>query len=123
MFYNYDVPGVGPDETYLIGGDSGGPSFAVVNGKLAILGEHFSTYGTGGSDTVRRRTARKLRTARGGRSMAFCRPTSIRVDAMLPANQQLTTVVPEPGTALLLIAAVMMLWAAASRRGAAKRRV
>ena len=48
MFFDYDVPGVGPDETYLIGGDSGCPSFAVVDGKLALLGEHFSTYGTSG---------------------------------------------------------------------------
>jgi hypothetical protein len=48
MFFNYDVPGLGADETYLIGGDSGGPSFVIVNGKLALLGEHFSTYGTSG---------------------------------------------------------------------------
>jgi hypothetical protein len=48
MFFNYDVPGLGEDETYLIGGDSGGPSFAIVNGQLALLGEHFSTYGTSG---------------------------------------------------------------------------
>jgi autotransporter-associated beta strand protein len=48
MFYNYDIPGVGPAETYLMGGDSGGPSFAVVNGHLALLGEHFSNWGTCG---------------------------------------------------------------------------
>ena len=48
MFFNYDVPGLGADETYLISGDSGGPSFAIVNGKPALLGEHFSTYGTSG---------------------------------------------------------------------------
>jgi hypothetical protein len=48
MFFNYDVPGVGLDETYLMPGDSGGPSFAVVGGRLALLGEHFSNYGTSG---------------------------------------------------------------------------
>jgi hypothetical protein len=48
MFFDYDVPGLGEDETYLISGDSGGPSFAIVNGELALLGEHFSTYGTSG---------------------------------------------------------------------------
>lgn len=48
QFFDYDVPGLGEDETYLISGDSGGPSFAVVNGTLALLGEHFSTYGTSG---------------------------------------------------------------------------
>jgi hypothetical protein len=48
MFFDYDAPGLGEDETYLISGDSGGPSFAVVNGTLALLGEHFSTYGTSG---------------------------------------------------------------------------
>ena len=48
MFFNYDLPGVGADESYLMGGDSGGPSFAVVNGQLALLGEHFSNWGTCG---------------------------------------------------------------------------
>ena len=48
MFFNYDVPGVGPSESYLMGGDSGGPSFSLVNGKLALMGEHFSNWGTSG---------------------------------------------------------------------------
>ncbi|MGA2253062.1 MAG: hypothetical protein ABSG53_00235, partial [Thermoguttaceae bacterium] len=48
MFFNYDIPGVGPDETYLMLGDSGAPSFAIVNGQLALLGEHFSNWGTCG---------------------------------------------------------------------------
>ena len=47
MFFNYDLSSA--DSTYLIGGDSGGPSFAVVNGQLALLGEHFSTWGTCGN--------------------------------------------------------------------------
>ena len=48
MFFNYSLPGLGPDESYLMGGDSGGPSFAVVNGQLTLLGEHFSNWGTCG---------------------------------------------------------------------------
>ena len=31
----------GANESYLEGGDSGGPSFAVVDGELALLGTHF----------------------------------------------------------------------------------
>jgi hypothetical protein len=120
MFYNYDVPGVGADETYLIGGDSGGPSFAVVAGKLALLGEHFSSYGTSGQIPFD-----------GGSPKAgdgswwsvdgFLPAYVNQIDAMLPADQQITTVVPEPGTGLLLVAAAVTLAAAASLRGVAKR--
>jgi len=94
MFFNYDVPGVGPDETYLIGGDSGGPSFAVVDGKLALLGEHFSTYGTSG-----------LIPFDGGPPKAsdgswwsvdgFVPAYLDQLDSVLPADQQMTTVVPK----------------------------
>ena len=76
MFYNYDASG-GPDETYLIGGDSGGPSFAVVNGKLALFGEHFSSYGTSGLIPFDAEP-RRLPMVRGDRSMVSCRPTSRR---------------------------------------------
>lgn len=41
MVYDYDdadIPDVGADETFLVGGDSGGPSFVVENGALAIVG-------------------------------------------------------------------------------------
>jgi hypothetical protein len=42
MYFDYDATGgQGPDEAYLEGGDSGGPSFAVVNNSLALLGIHF----------------------------------------------------------------------------------
>ncbi len=115
MFYNYDVPGVGPDETYLIGGDSGGPSFAVVNGKLALLGEHFSSYGTSGQIPF---DGGPPKASDGSWwSVDGFLPSYIdQVDAMLPANQQLTTVVPEPGTAVLLIVGATLLLARAWRR-------
>jgi hypothetical protein len=114
MFFNYDEPGVGPDETYLIGGDSGCPSFAVVNGKLALLGEHFSTYGTSG-----------LIPFDGGDPKA---PDGSwwSVDGLVPAYiDQLNanmggdriTVVPEPSTACLLIVAAAMLFVATRRGG------
>ena len=51
MYYDYDnndVPSVGGDETFLIPGDSGGPSFAVWNNELALLGIHwFNGYENG----------------------------------------------------------------------------
>ena len=40
MEFNYDNPGVGDDECYLMGGDSGGPSFAIYNNSLALVGIH-----------------------------------------------------------------------------------
>ncbi|AOS84921.1 hypothetical protein BIU88_12750 [Chlorobaculum limnaeum] len=39
---NNDAPSVGGDETYLITGDSGAPSFTVVNSSLSLLGIHWS---------------------------------------------------------------------------------
>ena len=101
MFFNYDVPGVGPDETYLIGGDSGCPSFAVVNGKLALLGEHFSTYGTSGlvpADWG----APKASDGSWWSVDGFVPAYIDQLNAVLPADQQVTTVVPEPGTLMLL---------------------
>jgi hypothetical protein len=42
MYYSYNATGgQGANEAYLEGGDSGGPSFAVWNGALALLGIHF----------------------------------------------------------------------------------
>jgi hypothetical protein len=42
MYYDYAATGgKGADEAYLESGDSGGPSFAVVNNSLALLGIHF----------------------------------------------------------------------------------
>jgi hypothetical protein len=114
MFYNYDVPGVGPDETYLIGGDSGAASFAVVDGKLALLGEHFSTYGTSG-----------LIPYDGGSPKAsdgswwsvdgFVPAYLDQLNAVLPANQQVSTVVPEPSAMTLLASFLVAALSAALR--------
>ena len=114
MFFNYDDPGVGPDETYLIGGDSGGPSFAVVAGKLALLGEHFSTSGTngslpGGNDYG----APKAGDGSWWSVDGFVPDYIPQLNSVLPADQQVTVVVPEPSAmALLVVAAGMFLSAA-----------
>jgi hypothetical protein len=43
MYFPYYANGgqQGANEAYLEGGDSGGPSFAIANGSLALLGTHF----------------------------------------------------------------------------------
>lgn len=56
LLYDYDnndVPSVGGDETYLNGGDSGGPSFAVFNSRLALIGIHWgkTSYPASSTDT------------------------------------------------------------------------
>jgi hypothetical protein len=117
MFFNYDVPGVGLDETYLIGGDSGLPSFAVVDGKLALLGEHFSTYGTSGLLIPADWGSPKAADGSWWSVDGFVPAYIDQLNAVLPLNQQVTTVVPEPSSALLLIAGAAILWAVAWRRG------
>jgi hypothetical protein len=115
MFYNYDVPGVGASESYLMGGDSGGPSFAVVNGKLALLGEHFSNWGTSGLPGA---PGNVWPTAGDGSWWS--------VDGFLPAyidqldanmgGQSITTI-PEPATlSLLLLGAIGLVRTRRARR-------
>jgi len=41
-FHEKPGTGLGESECYLLGGDSGGPTFTVVNGKLVLLGIHFT---------------------------------------------------------------------------------
>jgi hypothetical protein len=99
MFFNYDQPGVGSDETFLIIYDSGCPSFAVVDGKLALLGEHFSASDAGPP------------TASDGSWWS--------VDGFVPAyidqlnarmgDDRVTVVAPEPSTLMLLAAAALAL--------------
>jgi hypothetical protein len=116
MFYNYDLPGVGPDETYLIGGDSGGPSFTVVDGKLALLGEHFSTYGTsgllpGGNDYGPPKSGDGSWWSVDGFVPAYID----QLNSHLPADNQVTVVVPEPSALVLIFAAIVSLVLFSSR--------
>jgi hypothetical protein len=49
MEFDYNTTsGLGADECYLIGGDSGGPSFIDVNGQLSLVGIHYYNMGTPG---------------------------------------------------------------------------
>jgi hypothetical protein len=94
MEFNYDtVGGLGADECFLIGGDSGGPSFMDVNGQLAVVGIHYYDYGTPdvmdwgmiSGDSFVPYYVSQLNANMGGESV--------------------TTVVPEPASLVLLAAA------------------
>ena len=47
-FHAEEGTGTGAGDCHLIGGDSGGPSFAVLRGRLALVGVHFTTNDTNG---------------------------------------------------------------------------
>ncbi|MFM7133180.1 MAG: dockerin type I domain-containing protein [Planctomycetota bacterium] len=47
-FHAAEGTGTGASDCHLIGGDSGGPSFALVGGRLALVGVHFTTNDTNG---------------------------------------------------------------------------
>jgi hypothetical protein len=47
IYYTFSATGGdGPDEAYLMSGDSGGPSFGYVNGQLAVVGVHWTNSGS-----------------------------------------------------------------------------
>ncbi len=97
IFDYHTTQGVGADETYLQAGDSGAPSFATVNGALALVGIHFAISSNTISDGV----------------MSF--------DSFVPAyiaqlnthmsasGQSVMTVVPEPGLIALVPVALGLL--------------
>ena len=84
--FDFDaVGGVGPDESFIQGGDSGGPSFIAVGDQLAIVGLHWFKFGTTSGDTFVPEYLPGLR------------------NALLPwRGESLTTIVPEPSTLVLL---------------------
>ena len=134
MFFNYNLPGVGPDESYLMSGDSGGPSFAVVDGQLTLLGEHFSTWGTcgqpGAPGNVPPTIVNGVLT--GGDPNAsnpanesgawwsvdgFVPSYVSQIDAqMAGSGESVATVVPEPSSAMLLLAGLLAVAAVAWRK-------
>ena len=90
MEYDYNtVSGLRADECYLIGGDSGGPSFVDADGQLALVGIHYYNGGTPGpvdiglisGDSFVPYYLSQLNANMGGESVAL---------------------VPEPGTLVLL---------------------
>jgi hypothetical protein len=141
MFFDYDLA-AGADETYLIGGDSGGPSFAVVNGQLALLGEHFSTWGTSGQPGA---PGGGIPTDDGNGHLTNGDPNTSNpsgevgqwwsVDGFVPdyisdinaamaaagSSERVTTVVPEPSSMILLLAGLASLAAVAMRHGMGAR--
>jgi len=50
--FEYDVPGLGDDETYLQSGDSGAPSLTIFNGKPAVVGVHWFVSTDTGNPTL-----------------------------------------------------------------------
>jgi hypothetical protein len=110
MYYPYYANGgqQGTNESYLEGGDSGGPSFTVVNGSLVLLGTHFVDDGP---------------VYDGALSGDSFIPFYIsQLDANMTGGEQVSIVVPEPGSLLLLgVGTIGFLGCTWRRRVAAKR--
>lgn len=95
LTYDYDTShGYNPGEAMLQGGDSGGPSFVVVGGELALVGIHWFNY-TGDVDPNR---------APNGSGDTYVSRYINQINALMTGGEQLTVVaVPEPSTILLLV--------------------
>jgi hypothetical protein len=119
MFYNYDSSG-GLSESYLMGGDSGGPSFSVYNGQLMLMGEHFSNWGTSGLPGAPGNVWPTTGDGSWWSVDGFLPSYVSQIDASLPADQQIATVqpVPEPITMTSLALAMGGLGAYLKRRKA-----
>lgn len=97
--YDYDTPtgGVGPDEAMVQGGDSGAPSFLIVNNRPAILGFHWFQYTGDFGDA-----------AAGSGDTAI--PGYISAINQAMVGQQLSIViVPEPGS-MALVGLPLLAW-------------
>jgi hypothetical protein len=92
--YDYDTAnGFDPGEAQLHGGDSGGPSFVVTGGQLALVGIHWFTYSDSNDPTV------------AGSGDTYVSPYITQINALMTGGEQLTVLsVPEPSTILLLAA-------------------
>ncbi len=89
--FDYDNPGgVGADESMLIGGDSGGPSFISVGNQLALVGIHwFNSVGGGYSGD------------------SFVPEYISQINTILGASgESLSVIVPEPSSVALIFAAI-----------------
>jgi hypothetical protein len=103
---NSDTPSVGNDETFIQVGDSGAPTFTVVEGKLAVLGVHWAI------------TDSFPATNEGESTVDTFVPSYVSdLNAVLDDQSQAVSLVPEPGTALLLGMALLG-WAVRRPRAA-----
>ncbi len=91
MEFGYDTPGLGSDEAYLIGGDSGGPDFIDVNGHLALVGIHYYNGGTPLNIPDISQTS----------GSSFVPYYVTQLDTQM-SGESITTIVPEPASFILL---------------------
>jgi hypothetical protein len=101
FIFDYDNPGgVGADEARVEVGDSGAPSFIIVNGKPALVGVHWFNYendafdgqfGRGSGDSFISLFVNELNTAM----------------AAMGSNERVT-VVPEPGAWIVVLAGTIL---------------
>lgn len=102
---NDDTPTVGGDETFLQGGDSGGPTFNLASGQLALIGIHWAI-----SDDF-------PGTNEGEVFVDSAVPAYIdAINGVLDDQGQSLTLIPEPAPALLLCGGFVLLAATARRR-------
>jgi hypothetical protein len=102
---NSDSPSVGGDETFLQGGDSGAPTFNIVDGKLALIGIHWAI-----SDDF-------PGTDEGETFVDSAVPAYISaINDVLDDKGQQLTVVPEPTSAALLLCGAIALAGVRRRR-------
>jgi hypothetical protein len=95
---NSDTPSVGGDETFLQSGDSGAPTFNIIDGKLALIGIHWAI-----SDDF-------PGTDEGELFIDSAVPAYIsEINDVLDDKGQQLTLVPEPASAALLLAGACCL--------------
>jgi hypothetical protein len=109
MEFDYNtVSGLGADECYLIGGDSGGPSFVDANGQLALVGIHYYNGGTPGPVDI------------GLISGDSFVPYYVEQLNANMGTESVVVVAPEPSTLVLLFVAVLPAAWLVVRRARAK---
>ena len=93
---NNDSPSVGGDETFLQVGDSGAPSFTVIDSQLSLVGVHWAIYTYGGTPA--------------GSTDTFVPEYYDEVNAVLKTGGQALSAVPEPDTYWYALIISSSLW-------------
>lgn len=111
--YDFDNPGgVGADEARVEGGDSGGPSFVLINGQPSLVGIHWFQVLAGGMD---------FPNGGSGDTLVSSYINQINTSiTTLGGSETISTlnivVVPEPSSLMLAAFAGSFSWVAARRR-------